>query len=352
MPKSTPPLTTHIQSDPLHMRDRMPYLIRRNWLRRACCHFLESRGYIEVETPYAVRTPGEEVHLFPFSTEYETPTGTRHQLFLHTSPEFAMKRIVSATNLSIFQFARVWRNAENSPHHAAEFTMLEWYRPDIGLDDLMDETEALLQAILPPVLQYGSLSIDLCHAFERLTIEEAFGQYAHCHDLLSTQGDAQKLAQAAHCNLREGENWEDLFFRLLLERVEPAIGRKRPTFLTHWPIEQAALACKSPLDPRVALRFELYLAGIELANAFEELTDSVEQRARFEKDRMKRNNLYPNRPHWPIDNSLLTALPHMPRCSGIALGFDRLVMLACSTPRIQDTLWINDTLTATTHDFS
>lgn len=347
MPTTELPLTTHTQLDPLHLKDRIPYLMRRGLLRRACRCFFESRGYIEVETPYAVNTPGEEVHLLPFVTEYETPTGLRHRLFLHTSPEFAMKRIIAAINLPIFQFARVWRNAENSSQHTSEFTMLEWYRPNIGLDELMEETQTLIQSLFPPTLQYGSFNIDLSQPFERLTLEEAFQQYAHCDDLLSTQGDAQKLAYAAQCPLRKGESWEDLFFRLLLERVEPAIGRTRPTFLTHWPIEQAALACKSPRDPRVALRFELYLAGIELANAFEELTDSTEQRDRFEKDRFRRTNLYPHRPQWPIDDSLLTALSYMPRCSGIALGFDRLVMLACSTPRIQDVLWINDHITAT-----
>ncbi|MGD7069482.1 EF-P lysine aminoacylase EpmA [Acetobacter sp. AAB5] len=326
--------------DPDHILDRLPFLLRRNLVVRGARAFLEARGCVEVETPYAVPTPGEEVHLQPFHTVRETPDGMQQNLFLHTSPEFAMKRIVAATGLPVFQFARVWRNGEGSYLHAPEFTMLEWYQPNMTLEGLMDETEALLQAVLPPILQHSGHSLSISGPFERLTMQEAFHRHAGV-DLLPTEGNAQALAKAASCTLREGETWEDLFFRLLMERIEPAIGRTRPTFLTHWPASQAALARKSPQDPRVALRFELYAAGMELANAFEELTDTTEQRARFKADRHQRQTLYPNRPEWPVDEKLLSALPHMPACSGIALGFDRLVMLACGTTRIQNVLWIN-----------
>lgn len=338
------PQTHSIHSDPDHIRDRLPFLRRRGLMTRGIRAFLEARGHIEVETPYAVSVPGEEVHLHPFHTVRETPQGEKDTLFLHTSPEFAMKRIVAATGLPVFQFARVWRNGEQSALHAPEFTMLEWYHPGIGLDGLMDETEALIRAVLPPRLEHTGpgldQTLDIECPFERLTMEEAF----HCHagvDLLPTEGDAAALAQAAGCTLRTGENWEDLFFRLLLERVEPAIGRSRPTFLTHWPASQAALARRDPTDPRVALRFELYAAGMELANAFEELTDAEEQRRRFQADRTARKALYPTRPDWPVAESLLDALPHMPPCSGIALGFDRLVMLSCGARRIQDVLWLS-----------
>ncbi|MDN7353797.1 EF-P lysine aminoacylase EpmA [Acetobacter senegalensis] len=331
--------------DPDHIRDRLPFLHRRSMMQRGVRAFLEARGHMEVETPYAVPTPGEEVHLHPFHTVRETPQGQQEDLFLHTSPEFAMKRIVAATGLPVFQFARVWRNGERSGLHAPEFTMLEWYHPGLGLSGLMDETEALMKAVLPPVLNHpGSAgtqdTLDLTQPFERLTMEEAFHRHAGI-DLLPTEGDAQALAVAAGCPLRDGENWEDLFFRLLLERIEPAIGRTRPTFLTHWPASQAALACRDPANPQVALRFELYAAGMELANAFEELTDATEQRTRFHADRAARRSLYPQRPDWPMDEALLRALPQMPPCSGIALGFDRLVMLACGTSRIQDVLWIS-----------
>lgn len=332
-------------ADPDRISDRLPFLHRRGMMQRGIRAFLEGRGHVEVETPYAVRTPGEEVHLHPFHTVRETPQGEQEPLFLHTSPEFAMKRIIAATGLPVFQFARVWRNGERSGLHAPEFTMLEWYHPGIGLDGLMDETESLIKAVLPPRLERhgpdgSTQSLDFTQPFERLTMVDAFQRHAGI-DLLPTEGNAQALASAAGCTLRADESWEDLFFRLLMERIEPAIGRTRPTFLTHWPASQAALACRDPRNSQVALRFELYAAGMELANAFEELTDATEQRARFEADRTARRTFYPHRPDWPMDEALLHALPHMPPCSGIALGFDRLVMLACGTPRIQDVLWIS-----------
>jgi lysyl-tRNA synthetase class 2 len=310
---------------------------RRARLAAAVRAFFDARGYTEVETPYAVRTPSEEVHLATFATERISPYGAREALWLHTSPEFAMKRLLAAGSGPIFQLARVWRNGEGSATHAAEFTMLEWYRPGATLSALMDETERLLRAVLPPVVQYRDAAVDLSR-FERLPMAEAFRRHAHA-DLLGTAGDAAALAGQAGERLRDGETWEDLFFRLLLARIEPRIGRERPTFLTHWPAAQAALARRDPADPRVALRFELFAGGMELANAFEELTEPVEQRARFEADRARRHALYGG-PDWPMDEALLAALPHMPACAGIALGFDRLAMLACDAEDIAEVQWL------------
>jgi lysyl-tRNA synthetase class 2 len=325
-------------TDPSRIAERLPFLRRRAALTRATRAFFDARGYMEVETPYAVPTPGEEVHLRCFRTELERPDGTREVRFLHTSPEFAMKRIVAATGLPVFQLARVWRNGEASALHAPEFTMLEWYRPGATLASLMDETETLLRALLPPKIERGADTIALDGPFERLTMQEAFARYAGV-DLLGIGEDAGTLAAAAGVCLRDGEGWEDLFFRLLLERIEPAIGRERPCFLTHWPAAQAALACRDPSDPRAALRFELYAGGVELANGFEELTDPAEQRARFEADRARRIALYPDQ-DWPIDEAFLAALPSLPPCSGIALGFDRLVSLAVGVSRLHDVMWL------------
>ncbi|WP_173572585.1 EF-P lysine aminoacylase EpmA [Acetobacter sicerae] len=325
--------------DTARIAERLPLLRRRALMMQAVRAFFDGRDYLEVETPYAVPTPGEEVHLHVFGTEREAPTGEREPLFLHTSPEFAMKRIVAATGQKIFQMARVWRNGEGSALHAPEFTMLEWYRPGATLDDLMDETEALVRTTLPPVVQRDGYEIPMTEPFERLTVADAFQRYVGA-DVLATADDASALAAQAGVALRAGEEWEDLFFRLLLERVEPVIGRDRPTFLTHWPASQAALARRCLKDPRVALRFELYIGGVELANAFEELSDATEQRERFENDRQRRATLYPERPNWKMDENLLAALPHLPQTSGIALGFDRLVMLATGAPRLSDILWM------------
>ena len=319
--------------------DRLPLLRRRAMLVRGVRQFFDARGYLEVETPYAVPTPGEEVHLHPFATERFSPDGTRERLFLHTSPEFAMKRLVAATGQPVFQLARVWRNGEAGPLHAAEFTMLEWYRPHAAMVGLMDETEALLRAVLPPVVERDGAYCRVDAPFERLTLQEAFARHVGA-DLLATEEDAPALARQAGVRLRDAETWEDLFFRLLLSHVEPRIGRGRPTFLTHWPAAQAALARRDPDDARVALRFELYACGLELANAFDELTDAGEQRRRFLHDRGRRAALPDPVPDWPIDEALLAALPRMPPCAGIALGFDRLVMLATAAPRITDIIWL------------
>ena len=323
---------------PERLAARLPFLRRRARLAADVRAFFDARGYMEVETPYAVTAPGEEVHLATFATEQVSPTGARRPLRLHTSPEFAMKKLLVGGVGKCFQLARVWRNGEGSDLHAAEFTMLEWYRPGGTLADLMDETEALIRAVLPPILRCRSMTCDL-KIFERLTVAEAFSRHVGA-DVLATADDPAALAAQAGVRLRDGEAWEDLFFRLLLERVEPAIGRGRPTFLTHWPAAQAALARRDPADPRVAERFELFACGMELANAFVELTDAAEQRARFEADRARRHALYGG-PDWPMDEDFLAALAHgMPDSAGIALGFDRLAMLAGGADRIDQVLWL------------
>jgi lysyl-tRNA synthetase class 2 len=322
---------------PESLAARLPFLARRTVLARAVRGFFEARGYQEVETPYAVAAPGEEVHLRAFATTREHPDGAAEPLWLHTSPEFAMKRLLVAAAGPIFQFARVWRNGESSALHAPEFTMLEWYRPGAGMAALIEETIALLRAVLPAVVRCRGITTDLSR-FERLTVADAFSRHVGV-DLLAIGDDADGLANAAGVRLRDGETWEDLFFRLLLERVEPELGRQHPTFLTHWPAAQAALARRDPADPRVAERFELYVCGIELANAFVELTDPVEQRARFTADRARRHAA--TGPDWPLDEDFLAALDHgMPPCAGIALGFDRLAMIASGADRIGQVLWL------------
>jgi lysyl-tRNA synthetase class 2 len=232
--------------------------------------------------------------------------------------------------------ARVWRDEPHSPTHAPEFTMLEWYSLRADMAALMDETEALLRAVLPPVVACRGVETRL-ERFERITVAEAFLRYVGA-DVLATAGDAAALAAGAGVVLRDGEDWEDLFFRLLLERVEPHLGREHPTFLTHWPVAQAALARRCPEDGRVAERFELYCCGIELANAFVELTDAKEQRLRFVAERARRHALYG--PDWEMDEDFLAAVAHLPPCAGIALGFDRLAMLATGAARIGDVMWL------------
>ncbi len=323
---------------PESLAARLPFLRRRARLAAAVRAFFDARGYLEVETPYAVTTPGEEVHLSAFATERLAPDGGREKLWLHTSPEFAMKKLLVGGAGPIFQLARVWRNGEASDLHAPEFTMLEWYRPGATLDGLIAETHDLLRAVLPPVVECRGVRTDL-RGCERLTMAAAFRHHVGA-DLLATADDAPALAAQAGVTLRPGEGWEDLFFRLLLARIEPRIGRACPTFLTHWPAAQAALARRDPADPRVAERFELFVCGMELANAFVELTDAAEQRARFIADRARRTALY-GEAGWKLDEAFLAALAHgMPPSAGIALGFDRLAMIASGAPRIADVTWL------------
>ncbi|WP_284944391.1 EF-P lysine aminoacylase EpmA [Acidisoma cladoniae] len=323
---------------PDSLADRLPFLRRRALLLAATRAFFAARGYTEVETPYAVTAPGEEVHLSAFATERIGADDSRMPLWLHTSPEFAMKRLLVAGAGPIFQIARVWRNREGSARHATEFTMLEWYRPGASMDDLIGEVVAFLRAVLPPVVTSQGVTTSLAE-IDRLTVSEAFARDVGA-DVLATAEDAPALAAAAAERLRDGEDWEDLFFRLLLGRIEPKLGQAHPTFLTHWPAAQAALAQRDPTDARVAERFELFVCGMELANAFVELTDATEQRARFMADRARRHALY-GAADWPLDEDFLAAMEHgMPPAAGIALGFDRLAMIASGADRLDQVQWL------------
>ncbi|HEV7265089.1 MAG TPA: EF-P lysine aminoacylase EpmA [Falsiroseomonas sp.] len=336
---------------PERLAARLPFLRRRARLVAETRAFLAARGYAEVETPALVPVPGMEVHLRAFRTAFRPHLGAGREvtLWLRTSPELALKRLLVGGAGRVFEFARVWRNGELSPRHAPEFTMLEWYAPGLGLDGLMDETEALLRSVCPAIVAHAGVTTDLGQPFERLSMAEAFRRHCHGLDILATvdpataEGDAAALHQAARAaglDLPPGLGWEDAFFHLVLTHVEPALGRGRATFLTHWPAPQAALARRDPADPRAALRFELFVAGLELANAFDELTDPAEQRARFTRDIEARKQAA-GEEGWEVDADFLAALDHgMPAGSGIALGFDRLAMLASGAAAIGQVLWL------------
>jgi lysyl-tRNA synthetase class 2 len=336
---STPPW------HPGRLAARLPFLDRRAALVAATRAFFTGRGYREVETPCLVPAPGAEVHIRAFATRFDPHlgAGAPRPLWLRTSPELAIKKLLAGGSGPVFELARVWRNGEVSARHAPEFTMLEWYRPGLSFTGLMEEAEAYLRAVCPPVVSHAGVATDLRLPFERLTMAEAFARHCNGLDILATGGDMARLhaaATAAGLPPRPGESWEDLFFRLLLERIEPAIGRDRATFLTHWPAPQAALARRDPADPRAALRFELFVAGIELANAFDELTDAAEQRARFREANEERRRITGEH-GWGEDEDFLAALDlGLPPTAGIALGFDRLAMLASGAPSIEDVLWL------------
>ena len=317
---------------------RLPYLQAREAVQTAVRHWFAGEGFVEVETPILQVAPGAEVHLAGFATEWKTPEGGAHPRWLHSSPEFAMKKLLAGGVPRLFQFARVFRNGEGSALHHPEFTMLEWYRARASYEAIMDDCGALLSSIGATQLRWQDTTCDPAAAPVRLTVAQAFNRHAGV-DLFATIGDARKLSQVSGVAMHEGDRWDDVFFRIMFDRIEPQLGVGRPTILCEYPIAMAALARAKPGDPRVAERFELYACGVELANAFGELTDPAIQRARLQADMDEKERLYGVR--WPVDQDFLAALDHgLPDCAGIALGFDRLVMLATGAPHIEDVLWL------------
>lgn len=297
-----------------------------------------SEGFVEVETPILQAAPGAEVHLTGFATEWELPDGESQERWLHSSPEFAMKKLLAGGMPKIFQFARVFRNAEGSALHHPEFTMLEWYRAGAGYETIMADCKALLASTGVEELRWADQVCDPTAEPERLTVAEAFVRHAGV-DLFATLGNAEALSGASGIAMHAGDSWEDVFFRIMFDKIEPRLGMGRPTILCEYPISMAALARAKPGDPGVAERFELYVCGVELANAFGELIDPDIQRERLVADMDLKEELYGVR--WPVDDDFLAALDHgLPDCSGIALGFDRLVMLASGASHIEEVLWL------------
>jgi len=328
---------------------RIPTLAVRARIVAAIRRFFAERDFLEVDTPALQVSPGLEPHLMAFSTELVTPEGARRALHLHTSPEFAMKKLLVAGLPRIFQLAHVFRNGERALTHHPEFTMLEWYRAGASYRDLMADCEALLRdttaASGGDALRWAGQSCDPAGTWQYLSVAEAFIRFCGI-DLLATAPDPQRpsfalLAAAARgigIAPHDGDDWEDLFFRLFLERIEPNLGIRVPTILYDYPIALAALSRPKPGDARLAERFEIYVCGLELANAFGELTDAAVQRARFEADRARKRALYGY--DYPLDEDFLAALAHgMPQSAGIALGVDRLVMLATGASSIEDVLF-------------
>jgi lysyl-tRNA synthetase class 2 len=323
---------------PDRLSRRLPHLQARARLQAALRLWFAREGFVEVETPILQAAPGAEVHLTGFATDWELPDGEERERWLHSSPEFAMKKLLAGGISRLFQFARVFRNAEGSALHHPEFTMLEWYRAGAGYETIMEDCAALLALTGVEELRWEDRVCDPRAAPERLTVAEAFERHAGV-DLFATSGNAEQLSRASGVALHAGDSWDDMFFRIMFDRIEHRLGIGRPTILCEYPIGMAALARAKPGDPRVAERFELYVCGVELANAFGELTDPAIQRARLKADMDEKERLYGVR--WPVDADFLAALDHgLPDCAGIALGFDRLVMLATGARHIEDVLWL------------
>jgi elongation factor P--(R)-beta-lysine ligase len=384
--------------------DRRPFLTARGRIKAAFRNWFTAQGFTEVEPACLQMSPGNEAHLHALSTDIVGPDLSRRRRYLHTSPEFAMKKLLAAGEEKIFAFTHCFRNREHGPLHATEFTMLEWYRTGSPYEQVMDDAAELLRLACATTGQHliswrGAVAVPK-GAADRLTVAQAFQRHAGI-DLLRTMSIATSetfLAPAATPNspspsrggdrggglppsatgfgppptpprqgegrcpipsvvqvdrdalaeqvraqgitVRDDDSWSDLFARVLAASIEPKLGLGQPQLMFEYPTIEAALARPAPNDPRVAERFELYCCGVELANGFGELTDPVLQRANLEAQMALKEKIYGER--YPIDEDFLAALAHMPPASGCALGFDRLVMLAAGATHIDQVLWTPD----------
>ena len=324
---------------------RRPFLLGRMRMAAALRQFFAARDFVEVETTTLVPSPGNETHLHAFATDLMAPTGTRTQFYLRTSPEFACKKLLAAGERRIVEFARSFRNRERGVLHHPEFTMLEWYRAQEPYEVLMEDCAAILalaaEAAGSKRFSFRDHAIDPFAAPERLTVAEAFARHAGI-DLLAMlpPQPASAFAVAAHAagvRTAADDTWGDIFSRVLVEKIEPRLGQGRATILYEYPAVQSPLARPKASEPRLAERFELYACGVEIANGFGELIDVAEQRKRLEHQMAEKERIYGER--YPIDEDFLNALALMPQACGIALGFDRLVMLATGAARIDEVVW-------------
>jgi elongation factor P--(R)-beta-lysine ligase len=326
--------------------DRRPILLARNRIVAALRAWFAAHEFVEVETAILRTSPGNETHLHAFATTLVETDRSSMPLYLRTSPEFACKKLLAAGERRIVEFARSFRNRERTALHHPEFTLVEWYRADEPYDVLMDDCMATIReaarAAAARQFRFRGRSTDPFAEPERLTVAEAFARFAAI-DLAATlsggAADREGFARAAGeagVRIAEDDCWGDIFSRVLVERIEPNLGIGRATILDQYPAVLSALA-KPARDPRFAERFELYLCGIELANGFGEMADPVEQRRRLEAEMAEKARRYGER--YPIDEDFLAALAHMPPASGVALGLDRLIMLATGASRIDQVLW-------------
>lgn len=327
---------------------RRPLLEARARIRQAIRKHFEDSGFTEVECAALQISPGNEAHLHAFATDRIAPDGTRRGLFLHTSPEFACKKLLAAGEQRIFTFSQVYRNREQGPVNVPEFTMLEWYRAHETYDSVISDCAAILKLAVQATgerrFRHRGREADAGAEPERISVAEAFARHAGIGLLscLDAEGapDGEAFARAATSagiKIAADDSWADIFSRVLTERIEPWLGIGRATILDRYPRCEAALARPTRDDPRFSERFELYVCGVELANGFGELTDPDEQRRRFEDEMRVKQMRYGE--SYPIDEDFLAALRKMPDASGVALGFDRLVMLATGCGDVRHVMW-------------
>jgi lysyl-tRNA synthetase class 2 len=320
---------------PDHFARKIPFLEKRAKIIKSIRTYFDDLGYTEVETPALQHSAVMDPHIKAFETEFISPNQSEtRRLFLHTSPEFAMKKMLVGGMKKIYQICKTFRNAEDSPNHSPEFTMIEWYHTGLSYEDLMQECVGLMRAVTDVPYKFRGMESDAHQPWEIISVCEAFQKYAHIN-LESVLNDLDGFKKLAGDLYHEGDEWDDIFFRVFLEKIEPNLGHPVPTIIYDYPIHMASLSRPKQSDPRFCERFEIYICGLELANAFGELCDAGEQKRRFAKNMAEKKRLYGD--DYPIDHELIEALSHgMDDVSGIALGVDRLVMLATGADHIND----------------
>jgi elongation factor P--(R)-beta-lysine ligase len=340
---ASPWWTPHVHAD------RRPILLARNRIEAAIRGYLADEDFVMVDPPGLQRSPGNETHLHAFATTMIGEDGAERVRYLHTSPEFSMKKLLAAGEQRIASLGHVWRNRERSGRHHPEFTMLEWYRVGEPYTAVMDDCVRMIrlaaETTRATMLRHRGREADPFAEVERISVAEAFERHAGIDLLATTDADGNADAKALAAQMRGARldvpddiHWSYLFTRILTEKVEPKLGIGQITILDRYPASEAALARRTADDPRVSERFEIYACGVELANGFGELTDAAEQRRRFTIEMDEKARLYGER--YPLDEEFLAALEIMPDASGIALGFDRLVMLATGADRIDQVVWV------------
>ncbi len=330
---------------PHNFEQKRVFLEKRASVIRALRNFFDSRNFVEVQTPALQICPTFDAHIHGFKTELqEWGQDQSQEFYLHTSPEFDMKKLLVAGMPRIYQICNVFRNFEGSKLHSPEFTLLEWYRAGATYRDLMDDSVGILRNVADNLcisrFEYSGKQCDPFKNPEKLSVKDAFIRFYEI-DLdiyINDLNGFSKVISDNNVRVTDEDGWDDIFHAAMADRIEPNLGINVPTILYDYPVSMAALSRKKPENPAYAERFELYICGVELANAFSELTDAKEQRARFESDMKLKKDIYGE--DYPADEEFFKALEHgMPESAGCALGVDRLVMLSCGAEQIEDVLW-------------
>ncbi len=320
----------HIEKnkDLLEMRANIIRLIRK---------FFWLKNFIEIDSPSLVKLPGQEPYLSPMKLEIHNERGDNHPVYLHTSPEYAMKKSLAAGFENIFYLGKCFRDYESfGGLHSPEFTMLEWYRKDKDMESIMDDCESLFTHVVTGLSNQIN-SKEYYDTWERMHMKDIWKKYVAVDlDEYLNKESLKELCREKGFQVEDDEAYEDLFYRIFLNLIEPHLGKDKPTIIHHYPAQMAALAKLDDNDSRYAERFEIYIKGVELANAFSELCDPIEQRKRLEEERLQRQKL--GKEIYSIDEEFVQALEHIDSAAGIALGVDRMVQVLTGCKDITDVI--------------